>query len=149
MRQYDKNKNGVLEREEASQLREGLREADRNRDGVVTRDELSAQLLEYSQRRGGGGGPGSDRGRGSGPGGGKDGDSRKSYRFLTAQERLPGGLPDWFLNSDANHDGQVSMAEYAKDWSDVIVGKFIAYDLNNDGIITPTECLAVEKPRKK
>jgi len=149
MRQYDKNKNGVLERDEASQLREGLRDADRDRDGRITMDELSAQLVEYSQRRGGGGGPGSDRVRGSGPGGGKGGDPWKSSRFLTAQERLPAGVPPWFRDSDANQDGQVSMAEYAKDWSDAVVEKFVSYDLNNDGIITPAECLAVEKPRKK
>jgi len=141
MRQYDKNKNGVLDRDEVSQMPERLRQADRNGDAIITLDELSAHLLDFSQRRGGGGGPGA--------GGGKGGNPPRSYRFLTARERLPEGLPPWFLDDDVNQDGQVSMAEYSKDWSDTVVEKFVSYDLNNDGIITPAECLAVLKAQKK
>ena len=67
--------------------------------------------------------------------------SRKSYRFLSPQERLPQGLPEWFVRRDANEDGQVTMAEYTSVWSDALAAEFGAYDLNGDGVITPRECL--------
>jgi Ca2+-binding EF-hand superfamily protein len=68
-------------------------------------------------------------------------DSRKSYRVKSVTERLPKGLPDWFARSDANADGQVAMAEFATSWSDSTLRDFQQFDLNNDGIITPSETL--------
>lgn len=66
---------------------------------------------------------------------------RKPYRFLTPAERLPAGLPDWFARKDANGDGQVTLAEFSDSLSDEVVAEFSKYDLNNDGAITPQECL--------
>jgi hypothetical protein len=66
---------------------------------------------------------------------------RKSYRFLSAKERLPAGLPDWFTTRDANGDGQLSMAEYAGSWSDGTIQEFGNFDLNADGIVTAKECI--------
>ena len=57
-------------------------------------------------------------------------------------ERLPKGLPDWFARSDTNADGQVAMAEFATSWSDSVLKEFGQFDLNNDGIITPSEALS-------
>lgn len=150
LRQYDKNKNGVLEREEWSEMRGNMKEADKNGDGIITLDELTVHLMAYSQRRGdfgGRSGPGAPGGPNSNASSsnpsGATADTRKSYRFLTAQERLPKGLPDWFIRKDVNGDGQVSMAEYASVWSEAMVEEFKRYDLNNDGIITPAEVMAV------
>jgi Ca2+-binding EF-hand superfamily protein len=71
---------------------------------------------------------------------------RKSSRVPTGQERLSGsGLPKWFLEADADGDGQVTMAEYAKEWTPELLDKFNRYDLNRDGVITAAECLKVEK----
>jgi len=70
----------------------------------------------------------------------KTGD-RKSYRVPSPKERLPEGLPDWFAQRDSDGDGQVMMAEYATTWPDEVVAEFIRFDLNDDGIITPKECL--------
>jgi hypothetical protein len=67
---------------------------------------------------------------------------RKSYRSAPPTERLPKGLPDFFLRNDADADGQISMAEYAASWSDRVAAEFAEYDLNGDGVITPEECLA-------
>jgi Ca2+-binding EF-hand superfamily protein len=64
---------------------------------------------------------------------------------LTPIERLPKGLPDWFTAKDADGDGQVSMAEFAADWTPAKVAEFSRYDLNGDGIITASECLKAEK----
>jgi hypothetical protein len=73
--------------------------------------------------------------------------TKKSYRFLTPTERLPKDMPEWFVKSDADGDGQIMMAEYALSWTEAEAAKFAKYDLNGDGIITPSECLAVEKPK--
>ena len=72
---------------------------------------------------------------------------RKPARFLTPRERLPNGLPDWFLEKDVNGDGQVTMAEFTANWTPDKVAEFARYDLNHDGIITAAECLKVERGR--
>jgi hypothetical protein len=64
-------------------------------------------------------------------------------RFHTAAELLPEGLPDWFRKQDANGDGQILMAEYATDWNDAKVTEYRKWDLNDDGIIVPSEALKV------
>ena len=142
MRQYDKNKNGTLDKDEVGQMSGGLRRADRNGDGVITRDELTGQMVEFSRGRGG-----ESRGGPSGPGRGGPAapvaTGRQSNRLRTAQDRvLPQGLPDFF-SRDADRDGQISMAEYGagQQWSDELAATFVKYDRNNDGIITPAECL--------
>jgi EF hand domain-containing protein len=65
----------------------------------------------------------------------------KSYRFKTAKERLPAGLPGWFTSKDANGDGQVEMSEYSHSWTESTAAEFKRYDLDNDGIITAEEAL--------
>lgn len=74
--------------------------------------------------------------------------ARKSGRFLTPKERLPQGLPDWFIQKDADGDGQISMAEFASQWTPEKAKEFEAYDLNHDGFITAAECLKVEKAKR-
>jgi hypothetical protein len=75
--------------------------------------------------------------------------ARKSNRFLTAAERLPEGLPDWFTDKDEDGDGQVSMAEFASDWTPQKAAEFSRYDLNGDGLITAQECLKVVKASQR
>lgn len=70
---------------------------------------------------------------------------RKPTRFSTARERLPKGLPDWFLEKDVDGEGQITMAKYTDNWTPADVEKFNRYDLNHDGIITAAEVLKVEK----
>ncbi len=71
--------------------------------------------------------------------------AKKPTRFLTASERLPKGLPAWFVKADVNSEGQVTMAQYATDWTPQKVQEFNRYDLNGDGIITADEVLKVTK----
>jgi Ca2+-binding EF-hand superfamily protein len=74
----------------------------------------------------------------------------KSGRFLTPKERLAKGLPEWFLEKDRDGDGQVSMAEFADEWTADVAAEFNRYDLNHDGIVTAAECLkATESPHRK
>ncbi len=66
-------------------------------------------------------------------------------RFHSPRERLPAGLPAWFVERDADGDGQVMMSEYAREWTDEKVSQFYRYDLNRDGVVTPRECLTAGK----
>lgn len=156
LKQYDENKNGVLERDEWKKMRGDPEKADRNDDKIVTLDELADRLANYGSDGGSSsssssgrddrdryGERGSDRSR---PRSDKDTASsdKKSYRFLTPTERLPKGLPTWFTRNDANADGQVTMAEYSTSYNETTVAEFAKYDLDGDGLITPAECLQVE-----
>jgi hypothetical protein len=152
--QYDKNKNGVLEPDEWKEMKGDVKSADKNGDGNVTLEELTAWLQQFSRGGGGGGGHGRDDAPKSGgdpsaPGASGSSAKKVSLRFSTPIERLPAGLPDWFLQKDVNADGQVSMAEYASDWSKTKVDEFYEFDLNRDGYITPAEVLSVEKAKAK
>jgi len=159
IRQFDKNKNGMLEKDEWSEMKSEHRAADMNGDGVITVDELTAKLQSYSSGSGNsstsnsgsrGGSGGSDRKSWYGS---KNGSSttkptdKKGYRLSSATEKLPKGLPDWFLRNDADADGQIAMVEYASTWTDQMAADFQKYDLNGDGYITPEECLAVDKKK--
>ncbi len=147
IRQNDRNHNGRLEKDEWGGLRGDPKETDRNHDGVITLDEMTARLNRY--RQGSSSSRYSSRGGSSGSrSSGRDSDNSdgpKSYRFRTPIERLPDDLPDWFVQKDADGDGQVAMAEYAIDWSTFRATEFVRYDRNNDGVITPSECLAEEE----
>jgi Ca2+-binding EF-hand superfamily protein len=163
LKQYDENKNGVLEKSEWSKMRGSPEKHDRNNDSVVTLDELTHGLSEYSRSgtsSGGGSSYNSSTSSSSSspasagysatprsPSGTPRSGDRKSYRFLSATERLPKGLPDWFARKDADGDGQVSMAEYSSDWDDAKVAEFSKYDLNDDGVVTPEEVLQADKAK--
>ncbi len=134
LKQYDKNKNGKLEKDEWKHMRGEPEASDSNHDGVITLEELTYRLSEYSRKRSGR----------SGSGGSSDSRAQSTYRFLSPTERLPEGLPEWFARKDTNADGQVTMAEYATEWSQSKVEAFVRYDQNSDGIVTPAECLAAD-----
>ena len=73
----------------------------------------------------------------------KEPSEKKSYRFLTATERLEDSLSDRqqeaFVKLDRNGDGQIAMAEFATAWSDSKVKEFNQLDRNRDGLVTPQE----------
>jgi len=91
------------------------------------------------------GGPGSSPAQKPGAKEAEKAVGRASLRFRTAQERLPPGLPPWFLQRDRNRDGQVTMAEYGSRWTEALVAEFNQFDANRDGIITPKECLGATR----
>lgn len=63
-------------------------------------------------------------------------DGRKSFRSR-GQE-----LPYSWQQKDADHDGQIRMAEFASYWSEGLVAEFNRLDRNRDGVLTPKECSA-------
>jgi hypothetical protein len=150
--QSDRNRNGSLDRDEWDRLSSDQRGADSNRDGVITLDEMTTKLSSYSRGSSGSSRYGSSAGDSSAgrrpwwiSAGDKNAAPKKSYRFLSPSERLPKGLPDWFLRNDADGDGQIIMTEYTSSWTEAAAADFIQKDLNGDGFITADECLSADK----
>ena len=128
MKRNDTDGNRVLEGDEWDTIK-NAEKADYNGDKRITFDELLARVSmkrrEDAVSRGG-----------------TSTTDRRSYRLITAQEKLPEGLPGWFKDKDRNGDGQVSMSEYSRRWTDSTARRFIGMDKNDDGLITPDEALA-------
>lgn len=147
MRYFDKNKDGVLSKDELSKQFAGdPMDFDRNRDGKLTPKELA---VRYAVRR-----EGNEIARRKKE---RDGrlekkvdrksddqpdlfNGRRSYR-KQGSRRTPEGLPGFFADRDANGDGQISMVEFASEWSDEVVAEFFGSDFNRDGVITADEAL--------
>jgi len=85
----------------------------------------------------------------------KQSDQKKSLRSKSAMERLTAGgieqkdLPEWFVLDDRDKDGQVSMSEFSKTWSDSVVAEYEKFDPDNDGYITAREAVAANKNGSK
>ncbi len=165
-RYYDRNQDGKIDAEEMSRSRYGsdLPMYDRNRDGVLTMNEMeyryARRRMENTQdNRGRSGAPSGerredDRRRDRSRDGGGEGQpasptddksaERKSYRRKPPIERLPEGIPDWFARDDADADGQIAMSEFSVSWSDGVLAEYSQFDLNRDGLITPSECMTAK-----
>lgn len=140
MRRYDRSGNGLLEREEWIRIPGEPDKADADRDGIVTPAELRVRVAyrfseqyKIDQQR-------AAPAEKQEPTDDDKKDARKSYRFLTAKERLPEGLPAYF-SRDRDGDGQVSMHEFSSTWSEARARDFQRYDADADGVITPAEAL--------
>jgi Ca2+-binding EF-hand superfamily protein len=150
MRRYDRNRDGFLTKDELSSRFAGNpMDFDRNRDGKLSVSELA---VRYARRREGEEEAKRTKSTASRSRGREKKvevpdvfDGRKSYR-ATAGRGLPEGLPGEFTDKDGNGDGQVTMAEFAKEWNDDVVAEFFDSDFNRDGVITADEALKkVEK----
>lgn len=146
---YDSNKNGTIDKDEMGRVNAAYLKADADSSGTITKDELTKYALSIlpggssSSSGGSSGSRYSSRSDSSsrGSSGSSASGERKSYRFRTAEERLPEGLPDWFTKNDVDHDGQIAMGEFSKTWDDAKAAEFVKYDRNGDGLLTPAECL--------
>ncbi|KLU02601.1 putative signal peptide protein [Rhodopirellula islandica] len=49
------------------------------------------------------------------------------------------GLPPWFFERDADGDQQISMPEFAEEWTSELLAEFESYDQNADGLLTKSE----------
>jgi hypothetical protein len=151
VRCFDTSGNGSLEPDEWRSFNPAW---DRSDDGSLNAAELTAAFDRIEQRRFdleastatgeiGRGRPGAATNHnGSAPARSRTGPPTRPYRFRGPYERLPAGVPDWFVQRDHDRDGQVMMSEFAADWTDDKVRHFYRYDLNRDGVITPRECLS-------
>ncbi len=164
MQRYDTNKDGYLDENELKEGRwsDSPMQYDKNRDGKLSRQELA---VRYARRRLASGSqpeastrredPNTKRSRD-----GRDRDNgedkkdksnlfanRASYRMTDAEGKTiaPAGLPEWFTRNDINSDNQVSMAEFAKKWTQDTIEDFLRFDANQDGFITSRESLVAVK----
>lgn len=125
--QFDKNGDGMLQKNEVPERMQGIfARGDANQDGVLTRDELLQTAQKQSQQasasRGGGGGErrGGFDGERRGPGGPGGGGMMRFDPVMRA------------LNTD--EDGVISAAEWGK--APQVLAKL---DKNGDGQLTPDE----------
>ena len=163
MQRYDTNKDGILDEKEIKDGRwsDNPLQFDRNGDKKLTTQELAvryakrrmAELAEKSGKQASSSSNRNDRRR--------DGESRSkdqelpvspwskqaSYKVAprSGSTAKVQGLPEWFASSDANHDGQVMMHEFASNWDDATLKEFGRFDTNGDGTITTLETLAAVK----
>ncbi len=175
--QYDTDRDGRLQENEWANMRGNPRLADRDRNGELTEDELAARVTAYGVRRtlrlmpvrtaraAATNRSGLSTGSppvgvlveaGPMPGQGEtlaDADSRaaearRRRRYHVPTEQLPQGLADWFVDNDADGDGQITMTEFSANLSEIEVERFFGYDLNADGVITPQEFIGSELTRR-
>jgi hypothetical protein len=144
LRPHDRNRNRVLEPHEVAKVPwvDDWKQDDANKDGKLTRAELAARTARrWKWGRKGASRPTPKKTSRVESSRSSKKDDRKSYRFRTATERLPEGLPSWFAEKDADADGQVSMSEFSSSWSDRSAEEFCGFDLNGDGVISVQEAL--------
>ncbi len=165
IRRYDSDGDGQLSRSETARGRwfDDPFDWDRNGDRKLSETELAMRYAERRQNESGSDSRRSDF-RSDGRGGSdnqhrdrksrysrdrRESDSREnqnktSYRFSTAHERLPEGLPEWFKDRDQDKDGQIMLHEFTNEFNNAVIAQFQKQDLNGDGVITPGECLAAK-----
>ena len=124
MREYDKNKDGRLDKEELSEMRRPPHKADTNKDGFVSKAEMRYWYAKDSEKSSSGASSGS--------------------RVLDSKRRQAGKeysnkSSSTFGDKDTNNDGQLQMSEYTKAWTQILVDEFNKKDLNGDGILTVSE----------
>lgn len=155
IKENDANGNGTLDPDEVSKMSSRRRKADVNGDGKITKDELIAYQMGFqsaapstlsSSSSSGSSSTTSGASSRSVTYGGRTASTKgiKTYRFLAPIERLPQGLPDWFVRSDANGDGQVSMGEFSPSYDDAKAAEFARWDRNGDGLVTSREATSAK-----
>ncbi len=141
-RQLDRDRSGFLEPPEwPDRLRVVAARVDRDGDGRITPDEYRAYFegrVAAAIEAGPGPpapGPPAPRPLLTPP------QPRTTDRFPAAVRHghLPDGLPSWFVDLDADKDGQIALSEWRKDGRPI--PEFLEMDLNGDGLLPPDEYL--------
>jgi Ca2+-binding EF-hand superfamily protein len=148
--QYDRNRDGKLTASELA-VRYANRRVEEEERRAGSADRGRGGFAGFGGRgdaNAGGWGRGGEEG-GWGRGGATQEEQKpdrfgdaKSYKLSAGKSSTVSGLPDFFARSDANGDGQVLMSEFSSSWDVETLQEFQKWDLNNDGIILPRECLA-------
>gem|GEM_PF-2583314 len=165
---YDLDANGTLEPVEWLQMRGDPRNDDLNGDGILTAEELAIRIAVYGHRRlirlmpgrrlNGPAARAEPSSENAKPLDGmatveEDAANRekrlRSRQFHVRRSRLPAGLPEWFIEGDANGDAQMSLAEFSAKWSSSELHRFDSYDHDGDGMITARECARGELTRQR
>ncbi|MBI3836465.1 MAG: hypothetical protein HY288_00850 [Planctomycetia bacterium] len=170
VRQYDTNKTGQLESDEWRSMRGQPELADLNHDGVITVEEFAQYCANYGAGRAirlstlPGDVATHDRSQDSSPRGddprssdangtgnsepsqlSEKPDRRRDTKYFAS---LPSGVPQWFIQRDADGDGQLTLSEYSPKLLKSEIDDFNRYDSNRDGILTVQEFLRAGKDAK-
>ena len=149
-------------------------QADFNADGLITADELVRHVAEFARQRSicfvappwlGSGAtspllkpvtaadastyPPSTEGLPRQGAPSTDEDLRRRRKYHVSPKRLPPGLPDWFLQRDADGDGQLTLAEFAPNGTGSQRDQFARLNANGDGFLTPKEYLRANDATKR
>ncbi len=131
-RNYDRDRNGRLDREEIERTQRLRLEVDRwdgNRDGAIDPDEFDTFMRGLGL-------PVSANGAGSSDGSAAKPEPEKpTERVHYRAGKLPPNLPEWFTQLDRDEDGQVGLYE----WKDRPAQEYFQFDRNGDGFITIEE----------
>ncbi len=155
LRRYDRNGDQALD---ADELKEGrwansLMQFDRDRDGRLSLPELALCYAQYRNSISPGPMRRDSQGANTIPKREKERDRKEKEKPGLFDERSsyrtgdkdgvvrPAGLPDWFINLDANRDNQVSMNETGWTWNQDTLTSFFQFDINRDGFVTSKECM--------
>ncbi|MGE3313612.1 MAG: hypothetical protein AB7O26_00765 [Planctomycetaceae bacterium] len=78
----------------------------------------------------------------------KSASPRRDRKFYVNAKRVPQGLPDWFLERDADGDAQLTPAEFSPMSVRADLDDFGRLDINSDGLLTAEEYVraATAKP---
>ncbi len=151
---YDADKSGDLSLDEVRGMAGNPATADGNRDGKITVREFAEHAARFGAGRAirlprAGDGPlaASEGGQqppvsDAAPAAAVVRDPRRDLKYTAA---LPAGVPSWFVERDADGDGQLSLAEYSPKLLKSEIDEFNRHDSNQDGIVTAKELLGSAK----
>lgn len=168
--QYDRNGDGVLSADEWQSLRGNAALADFDHDGTITPAELAQRIAIYSLRRSlrlramplrtvAEGAPVASGDEvaalptprpkvlGAATGASDEQEALRTRPYYTPRSRLPSGVDEWFLETDGDGDGQITMREFTAHLSEGDVTRFASLDPNGDGVVTAAE-YAVAKSKE-
>lgn len=157
---YDVDKSGDLTLDEVRGMTGRPATADGNRDGKITVREFAEHAARFGAGRAirlthAGDGP-LAQGQGAAQPAGTEAapatttateaavarDPRRNLKYFAA---LPAGVPSWFVERDADGDGQLSLAEFSPKLLKSEIAEFNRHDSNQDGIVTAKELLGSSK----
>lgn len=157
---HDHNRDGVLQTTEWQELQGRPDLIDANGDGLIDRDELIEWVIDYGRRKRIGVPMGPVVKSAPAPSIeaeesvsviGRDADAddaepslnerRRNLKFFVPPNRLPQGLPEWFIAKDVDGDGQLTAGEFSPASIPAELEDFANLDANGDGVVTAKECV--------
>lgn len=162
MTKYDRNHDGVLQKDEWKVMHGHPEFIESKGDGVITLDDLVRWIANYSQRKRIGvpheqepepehaavtktasstGEPDESNQSSSVNASPGASERHRDQKFFVPASRLPAGLPEWFLSKDQDGDGQLTAGEFSPTAIAAELAEFATYDANGDGIVTAKECV--------
>lgn len=134
IKNYDKDGDKRLSKEEVKEMRRPLKNADTNKDGYIDKNEMVASVTRRS---------GGDSKADTSKEAKSSSKSRSKSKVLDSKRRSASKAynsgDSIFGGKDINSDRQLQMYEFASDWDDKTVDEFKTKDLNDDGVITEEE----------